>query len=799
MAGRRLHRGTLERYVQREIVAPAALGFTVYTFLLMLQVVFSLAEEVFVGGTSMGAALRLIVDAIPHAVVLTIPMSFLFGVIIAMGRLNGDLEITALQAAGLPAGRLFRPVLRIAMLLGALNLILTLFVLPAANRDLEERKAELLASSNVLGKITPRVIYDEIPGMLLYVHNMDESTGQWRDVVVYDRSDEETELLMVADRGHLATRGGSANAGEAPWLALERVVTHRFDPQRPETYRLNTNQAQLLRLPIPVTESIAVNFSRHELTTGELVERAAAGTDLEDPESVEDHRYALFELHQRLAIPVACLTFGLLGVPLGVGSRSGGRGHGFVLSIFAVLVYYVLYNQGEVLALVGRVPVWVGAWMPNAVLLVVGLALIPRMGRWLGEKRGRTRAMALLQWYQSWRRRRQLDRSRGTGMPQPITGSIPVVLQRRSFVPRFPVQLDRYLVRGLVAPFIGMVVTTVILYVAVDVADKLDRLASESVSVGMFVVYYKNLLPQVVADVTPMALMISVLVTLTLLERRRELTALKACGISMYRVMVPVLLVAAACSAGLGWFQEEVLPGANRRALAWKDRIRGRSTTRSSMANDRQWLFSRDGAMLYNFLGSDREKQRLIRLSVFRFDANRDLRLHLFAEEAFWRDGEWVMADGWIRRINLDGSDDFLEASREMTLPVREGPDYFGQEVRLPEELGFVELGRHIEEMVSSGYRPTRMIVRWHQKLTSPLAAAVLVLLALPYALSQSGRRTTTQGVATAIFLGIGYMLLVIVCGTLGDRGTLPPLAAAWAPLVMTTLFAINRLTLLKT
>jgi lipopolysaccharide export system permease protein len=217
------------------------------------------------------------------------------------------------------------------------------------------------------------------------------------------------------------------------------------------------------------------------------------------------------------------------------------------------------------------------------------------------------------------------------------------------------------------------------------------------------------------------------------------------------------------------------------------------------MANDRQWLFSREGSMLYRFLGSDPQEQRLIRLSVFRFDANRDLRLHLFAEDVYWRDGEWVASDGWMRRINLDGSDEFMELSGEMTLPVREGPDFFGQEVRLPEELGFVELGRHIERMVSSGYRPTQMMVRWHQKMTSPLTAVVLVLLALPYALAQSGRRTTTQGLAVAIFLGIGYMLLVIVCAKLGARGTLPPPAAAWAPPVVTTLFAINRLTLLKT
>ena len=91
--------GRLDRFVIREVVPPASLGLLVYTFLLMMRPIFSLVEMVLVRGVSWVEAFRVLGNTVPHVLILTVPMSFLFGVLIAVGRMNSDNEIIALQAA----------------------------------------------------------------------------------------------------------------------------------------------------------------------------------------------------------------------------------------------------------------------------------------------------------------------------------------------------------------------------------------------------------------------------------------------------------------------------------------------------------------------------------------------------------------------------------------------------------------------------------------------------------------------------------------------------------------------------
>jgi lipopolysaccharide export system permease protein len=135
-----------------------------------------------------------------------------------------------------------------------------------------------------------------------------------------------------------------------------------------------------------------------------------------------------------------------------------------------------------------------------------------------------------------------------------------------------------------------------------------------------------------------------------------------------------------------------------------------------------------------------------------------------------------------------------------MKLEIPEGPTYFGQEYRRPSEMSVGELASYIRELIESGYRPSKLIVRWHQKFAYPLSAFVMALLALPFGLSRGGRRVTTmQGIAVALTLGIAYFVLTALFGRFGEVEVLPPTVGAWAPIVLAILFAINRLTTIRT
>jgi len=802
----------------RQVLTPSALGFVTYTFLLLMQGLLQLAEQIFVRGLPVRDAMAILLATLPHGIVLTIPMGFLFGVLIAVGRLNADNEIIAMQAGGISAMRLLRPILILGVLLTILNGYLYTEVIPRKNRELRDLRMRLFTSAKNIGRIEPNVFYDEFPNLLLYVENVDVDTGTWENVLAYDNSSPGEERLILARKGRVVTAdetyrsdvagdsGEKSDRNEMPWILLENVVTHQFYRSKPDTYRANKNQTQLFRPRMESQGVIRYNLGMGERDTSDLVTFVRGG-DLSaaHPMSEEDltrqRLLAGVELHRRLAFPAASAVFALLALPLGVGSRAGGRGRGFVLSIAVVLVYYVMNNNGELLVLEGKIPVWLGIWFPNIMLTTISLFMMRRMGRWLAERhRGGGIVVRLIRRWRRWRAAVQAKTSDGTSDGTPVTGSIPVSLQRRRYGGGFPTRLDRYLTRRLMGPLLMVLISTALLYIVVDLSDRIDDIGQNDVPLEVVVGYYWNLVPQMVIDVIPFALLIGVLVLLTVLERQQELTALKGAGISLYRLIVPVMLVACAGTAVMWVLGESVLPEATRKRERLLDRIRGKHTARSYSNAHRQWMLSRDDSTFYNFLRYEASEQTMIRFNMYRVDESMRLRFNLFAHRVRYVNGAWMADSGWFRRIDSDGVDTFQRIESPLELGISEGPNYFGQEYRRPTEMTHRELGEYIRELVDSGYKPYQLTVRWHQKFSYPLSAIIMVCLALPYGLNRGGRRVTTmQGVALALALGIGYFLMVAVFGKLGEAGALPPVIGAWSPILLALLFAANRMTTLRT
>ncbi len=801
----------LDLMVVREVIVPTILGFVTYTFLLMMRGLFSLIEQIFVRGLPMKDAFGVLGVTLPHVVVLTIPMGFLFGVLLAVGRMSMDHEIVALQAAGISARRLLKPIIAVGLLLTMFNGFLFLYVIPRSNRNLRDLRMRLFTSARNLGRIQPGVFYEDFPNLLVYVRDVDPATTEWDGVFIYDSSDAGEERLTLARQGRVITAadreeaasGGDRESrqGDQPWILLEDAVTHQFMRAKPETYRVNNNQELLFRPSFGRSGEVRYNLAMRERNSSELIQ-IVHGNHVpgSDPFDEDDMLEADVELNRRLAVPTASLVFALLALPLGVGSRSGGRGRGFVLSVAVVLLYYVIGNNGEILAREGRLPVWLGMWLPNIALAVLGVILMTRMGRWLGERQRLEGPVArFLRWRKERSRQKEASRA-APGHARPTTALKSINRNRRRAGFRFPAQLDRYVVGRLVAPLLLVLVSTAALYVIVDLTEHVDDMVKNHAPFRIIVAYYWNLLPQMVVDVLPFAMLIGVLIVLTVFERRHELTAMKGAGISLFRVMVPVAMVAAAGGFGMWLLSEYVVPDANRNKDRLLDVIEGKTAARSYRVTDKQWLLSRDDSAFYNFMRYDADTQTLLRLTTYRVDEDMRLRFHLFAHRAKYTDGVWVADAGWFRQFFPDGTDEYRQINEPMKLQIAEGPEYFGQEYSNPAEMSHRELGQYIAELEDSGYHPAELTVRWHQKFAYPISAVIMVLLALPFALNRGGRRVTTmQGVALALGLGIGYSILVTVSAKLGEASVLPPIVAAWAPVLLGILFAMNRMTTLRT
>src|SRR5260370_7591621 len=175
----------LTRYILKEMVGPTALGFSFYTFIIVMRQLFDFAGMIIKRSLPACTVLELLWLSLPNIVVLTVPMSLLFGILIAVGRLSADSEIIAMRALGISTRTIYRPVFLFSFLAFLLNFYLMNVLLPKGNSRLQALKAEIYTAS-IEKELRPRVFYDEYANVMIYVNDIDARTARSKPVFFAD-------------------------------------------------------------------------------------------------------------------------------------------------------------------------------------------------------------------------------------------------------------------------------------------------------------------------------------------------------------------------------------------------------------------------------------------------------------------------------------------------------------------------------------------------------------------------------------------------------------------------------------
>jgi LPS export ABC transporter permease LptG len=794
----------LTRYILKEMLGPTVLGFAFYTFIILMKNLFDVAGMVIRRSLPASTVARLLFLSLPHIIVLTVPMSLLFGILIAVGRLSSDSEIIAMRASGISARTIYRPVFLFSFAVFLLNLYLMNVVLPRGNSELGSLQAEIY-TSGIERELRPRVFYDEYENLMIYVQDVDPRNGRWKGVFVADsRADENpkeplttpqavrqshaesanTPLAAAQMRGAqriITSETGSlsiVNPGKQIWLNLQKAETHVWDPRKPDKYDLNRNDAQRMRLPSRDTAGALDPSARYirsfrEMNLRELVEQTRLLRNTPEREALAA---AKVQIHKIFSIPFACLVFGVLGLPLGVTNRRGGKSSGFSLSIGIILVYYVMINNGEHLAVTGRVSPLVAMWAPNLILLSIGIWLLNRVNRDVGAQRADTGL---------WRRLLQKI-PRRTGPPAAVAVAAAVeaeaeedkpILQRLDIT--FPNILDRYILREFIKVLALVVISTAALFIIVDYTDLSGDIRQNHIPLHIVLAYYRFTIFQILNWTLPISVLVATLVTFGLLSKSNEVTALKSSGMSLYRVALPVVAIAAAISVLAYLMLDYVLPYSNRRVDELRNRIKGKKALVTQ--NQQKLWFLGKGRYIINFLNYDRQAQQLSQVQVFEFHpAKFRITRRVYADTAKW-DGEgWVFEHGWMRSFADDGSMTDTPIVRPLPLFYAERPEDFETEVKSPDQMTFAQLRRYIDTIKRSGYAAEELTVKLYEKTSWPFISMVMSIIALPFAF-RIGRRGALYGVGIALVLGIFYWMVFAVFTKFGEVGNLPPLLSAWS------------------
>jgi LPS export ABC transporter permease LptF/LPS export ABC transporter permease LptG len=758
----------LTRYILREVVSHALIGAAVFTFVLFTRDLGRILELVVRASAPLPSVAEIFFFTIPVALIYTIPMGVLVGILIGLSRLAADSEITAMRASGIGVWTFLR-ILSI-FVLGALLLATwnSVYLAPQSEAALG-RLQDRLKTSQASFEIQPRVFYEGFPKLVLYVQDVHSEPGAalWKHVFIADLSDPRAPRITLAREGILVSQGP-----DTLHLHLVDGSTHETDPAAPDHYQISTFDQTDLPIQVPAAE---INQQQElapvaEMDTWDLLHKALSARPA-------IRRWYLIEFHRRFALPAACLVLALVGIPLGLSSKKGGKSTGFVLTILLVLAYYSVSLVGLSLARQGRLSPAGGVWLADIVFIAAGAVLLWRAERkpvdlyWL-----RSLWKPLVGWFNP-----SAVKERANARVGRFRQRSPAA--RRWFSARFPTLLDEYVLRDF-AFYLAMIIAAfLILLLVFTLFELLGDILRNHITLVTVGEYLVNVAPYFLYNtIIPLSMLLAVLITFGLLQRSNEITAIKATGISVYRVIVPVLAIAAVLAVALFFFDQFYLPQANKRQDALRNQIKGKPP-QTYLNPDRKWIFGEHSTIYYyRFFDSDRGQ--FGDLSAFQFDPQTfQMVKRIYAERAHWEDSlqRWVCEQGWERTLQGSAIENYRTFDVATFASVSEPPTYFKKEVKQSQEMNYDELRRYIHDLQQSGFDVVRLRVQLQKKLAFPVITLVMAVLAVPFALS-SAKKSAVTGVATAIGIAVVYWTVAGLFEAMGNLSQLPPSLAAWSP-----------------
>jgi LPS export ABC transporter permease LptF/LPS export ABC transporter permease LptG len=760
----------LDRYIVREVVRHAALGLIVFTFVFFVPQLIRLME-LFVRHTGSGTQiLKLFLCIFPAVFTFTIPMAVLIGVLLGLGRMSADSEIIALTALGIGRRRILLPVGVMAVAGLLVSLAMTLWLSPLALRTFRSTEANLIASQ-ISFQVQPRVFDERFPQLILYISDVAAGGTQWHGVFLAETGGEGGSRFTLAERAIVIPEPSQGKLE----LHLQGGSTHEFYRDRPDRYSVTAfGQSDW---PIDVNNLMPTKqrqISNPERSLSSLVHDNGSGW-LE----------SRVELYRRFAFPFACLVFALVAVPLGAQPRRGGRAAGSLIAVAMIAGYYLLFVTGAGLARQGAVPPALGIWIANLVLAAFGIALLPRMEQFRGEGRWLHPTGFLKTRLRLLRRKA----SARTAAIRKLNGAAIATIRQNgdsqesaaTFSGSIPRLLDIYILRRFGTYFALIMVVFVFLFETFTFFELLDDIARHRVAFLTVINYFRYLTPYLVYNLAPLGALVAVLVTLGIMSKSNEIVAIKASGISLHRLIVPLLVAGIFLAVAMLLVNETYLPYANQRQDALRNQIKGRPP--QTYTHPQRWIFG-ENSKIYNYDLFSPLQSLFGGLNVVEIDpVTFNVRRRIFATRAQWSTSQknWLLESGWVRDFSggsITRYDQFsVRAFPELTEP----PEYFNREVRQAFQMDWSELNRYIEGLRRAGFDVANLTVQWHVKIAYPLIAPISMLLAIPFAFLV-GARGAVGGVALGVAIGIGYWSIARLMEAMGGVGQLPPFLAAWSP-----------------
>ena len=341
--------------------------------------------------------------------------------------------------------------------------------------------------------------------------------------------------------------------------------------------------------------------------------------------------------------------------------------------------------------------------------------------------------------------------------------------------------LQRYVQREFLKIFLMCFTGLLAIYFLVEFFQKIELLLDYPSPFHYKVEFFLLEIPRFVYHITPVAVLVSTLVTLGILNRNRELIAIRSSGIILYHICYPLVGWALLISILVFINNEFVVPHTTKKKNFVKNvQIKGRPL-RSVFRQNRIWYYGEENTIL-NIQLLDPARKTLEGVTLFRFTPSHSrLVERVDATKAAYEDGAWTFFNGTIRTFREDGGISAQSFERKK-VPLREKPGDFSTYREDPNAMNFLTLSRYIDKLRRSGFNPAAYVVDLYGKTSIPLISFFISIMAIPFAFRASPTGGIVASLGMSLALGFGYWIILSMGISLGHAGKAPPLLATWAP-----------------
>ncbi len=337
--------------------------------------------------------------------------------------------------------------------------------------------------------------------------------------------------------------------------------------------------------------------------------------------------------------------------------------------------------------------------------------------------------------------------------------------------------LDRYIMKEYITLFVFILISIISVYLIIDFFGKIRMFMSNNATIVQMASHFFFMIPMIISQTTPAIVLLATLMTFGTLSKHSEIVAMKANGISLYRMILPVMAIGIFICAFLFLFSEFVTPQSYYKAEHIRLVEVQKQESLGTFKQNQIWYRGKLG--IYNFNMFDIKTNTLHGVTINYLNGNFILGKRVDAEKVHWENNRWVFQNYLITTFQ-EGSFPSLERGVTKVIDIPETPSDFKTVQKDADKMGFFELRLYIRKLQSEGYDASRYLVDLHGKIAISLVSILLVIIGISFSLRSERSGGVAQSISAGVIIGFSYWLIFAFSLSLGRSGTIPPILSAW-------------------